>query len=102
MICLSFSALGTSPCDDPLRQPFRDGGLADARLADQHRVVLGAAREHLHHAANLLVAPDHGIELAARASAVRSRPYFSSDLVRVLRVRAVHMLVAAHFCERRL
>jgi uncharacterized protein YjiS (DUF1127 family) len=56
-----------------------DRGLADAGLADQHRVVLGAAREHLDDAADLLVAADDRIELAlARASSVRSRPYFSS------------------------
>ena len=50
--------------DDPLRQPFDDGGLADAGLADQHRVVLGPAREHLDHAADLFVAADDRIELA--------------------------------------
>ena len=52
--------------DDALRQTFDDGGLADAGLADQHGVVLGAARKHLHDAADFLVAPDDGIELAGR------------------------------------
>jgi hypothetical protein len=33
--------------DDLLRQALDDGGLADARLADQHGVVLGPAAEHL-------------------------------------------------------
>src|SRR5215207_213898 len=41
-----------------------DSGLADARLADQHRVVLRAAREDLHHALDLDLAPDDGVELA--------------------------------------
>ena len=45
-------------------KPFDDGGLADARLADQHRIVLGAAGEHLDGAADFLVAADHRIELA--------------------------------------
>ncbi len=49
--------------DDPLREPLGDRGLADARLTDQHRVVLRAPREDLDHAANLLVAADHRIEL---------------------------------------
>ena len=31
---------GTSPVHDPLREPLGDGGLPDARLADQDRVVL--------------------------------------------------------------
>ena len=41
-----------------------DGGLADAGLADQHRVVLGAARQDLHHALDLRLPPDHRVELA--------------------------------------
>ena len=50
--------------DDALRQALDDRGLADAGLADQHRVVLGAPRQHLDGAADLLVAADHRIELA--------------------------------------
>jgi hypothetical protein len=64
--------------DDAQRQAFGDGGLADAGLADQHGIVLGAAREHLDGAADFFVAADHGIELAVRASSVRSRAYFLS------------------------
>ena len=41
-----------------------DGGLADAGLADQHRVVLGPAGQHLHDPLDLLLAPDHRVELA--------------------------------------
>src|SRR4029079_8131266 len=41
-----------------------DGRLADARLADQHRGVLLAAREDLHHALDLELAADDGVELA--------------------------------------
>ena len=48
---------------DALRQAFDDGGLADARLADQHRIVLGAAAENLDHALQFVVAPDQRIEL---------------------------------------
>src|SRR5947208_350461 len=36
--------------DDLLGQALDDGGLADAGLADEHRVVLGAPREDLHDA----------------------------------------------------
>ena len=49
--------------DDLLRQPFDDRRLADARLADEHGVVLGAAAEHLLHALELVVAADERIEL---------------------------------------
>ena len=50
--------------DDALREPLGDGGLADAGLADQDRVVLRAAAEHLDDAADLLVAADDRVELA--------------------------------------
>src|SRR5439155_26289677 len=48
---------------DPLREPLDDGGLADAGLADQHRVVLLAPREDLHDPLDLGLAADDGIEL---------------------------------------
>src|SRR6185503_18072325 len=47
-----------------LSQPLDDGRLADARFADEYRVVLGPARKYLNHAANFVIAADHGIELA--------------------------------------
>ena len=43
-------------------KPFHDGRLAHAGLADQHRVVLGAAAQDLHDALQLVVAPDQRIE----------------------------------------
>ena len=48
--------------DDLLREPFDDGGLADAGLADQDRVVLRPAAENLLHALELDVASDERIE----------------------------------------
>ena len=51
--------------DDPLGQAFDDRRLADARLADDDRVVLGSPREDLHDAADLLIAADHRIDRAA-------------------------------------
>ena len=58
------SSSGTSLLDDALRQALDDGRLAHAGLADQHRVVLGAAREDLHDPLDLVLAPDHRVELA--------------------------------------
>ena len=43
-------------------QPFGDRGLADAGLAQEHRVVLGAAGEDLDDAPDLVVAPDDRVE----------------------------------------
>jgi hypothetical protein len=63
MTRLFFRISGTSP-DDALGEALDDGGLADAGLADEHRVVLGAPGEHLDDAADLLVAADDRVELA--------------------------------------
>jgi hypothetical protein len=49
--------------DDLLRQTLDDGRLADAGLADEDGVVLGAAAEHLLHALELVLAPDERVEL---------------------------------------
>ena len=61
---LVLQRLGHVAIDDAQRQAFGDGRLADARLADQHRIVLGAPRQHLDGAADFLVAADHRVELA--------------------------------------
>ena len=45
-------------------QALDHGGLADAGLAQQHRVVLGAAGEDLHDPLDLGLATDHRVELA--------------------------------------
>ena len=61
---LSRQALGHVAGDDALGQALDDRGLADAGLADQHRVVLGPARQHLDDPADLVVAADDRVELA--------------------------------------
>ena len=49
--------------DDLLREPLDDRRLSDTGLANQHRVVLGAAAEHLLHAFELVVTADQRVEL---------------------------------------
>ena len=61
---LSVSRSGDLVRDDALRQPLGDGGLADAGLADEDRVVLLAAAEHLDDALDLVLAADDRVELA--------------------------------------
>ena len=61
---LVLQRLGHVAAHDALRDALDDGRLADARLADEHGVVLRAPREHLHDAADLLVAPDDRVDLA--------------------------------------
>ena len=78
--------------DDPLGQPLDDRRLADARLADQDRVVLGPAREDLDDAPDLLVAADHRVELALPGQLGQVAAVLLERLVRRLRVRARHAL----------
>ncbi len=61
---LVLEQLGHVGVGDPLRETLDHGGLADAGLADQHGVVLGAPREDLHDALDLRLAPHAGVELA--------------------------------------
>src|SRR5690606_24543283 len=61
---LVLEGLGNLAVDDGLGQALDHGGLADTGLADQHRVVLGAAGQHLHDPLDLLGAADDRVELA--------------------------------------
>ena len=80
---LVLQRLGHVVLDDRLRETLDDGGLADAGLADQDGVVLGAAREDLHDPLDLLLAPDHRVELVL----ARSLREVAAELVEHLRSR---------------
>jgi hypothetical protein len=81
-----FQAFGNISGHDALGQPFHDGGFAHPGFADQHRVVLGAAREHLDDAPDFIVPADHRIQPAAAGHSVRSRLNFFEGLVFFFRV----------------
>src|SRR5439155_18838344 len=83
-----------------LGQPLYDVGLVDARLADQHRVVLGAPREHLDHAPYLVLAADDVIELALAREVGEVPRVALEGLVLLLGVDVRHALAAAHLHER--
>ena len=60
---LAGERLGHVLVDYPLGDALHDRGLADAGVAEQHRVVLRAAREDLDRLLDLIGPADHGIEL---------------------------------------
>ena len=93
---LSLQRLGHFAVDDALRQAFDDRGLADAGLADQHRVVLGAPLQHLDRAADLVVAADHRVELALPGALGQVDRVFLQRLALRLRRPVRHGLPAAH------
>jgi hypothetical protein len=73
-----------------------DRGLADAGLADQHRVVLGLAREDLDRAPDLLVPADDRVELPAARGLHEVAAVLLERLVGSLRGGAGHALAAPH------
>ena len=94
------SALGHVAGDDPLGQALDDRGLADAGLADQHGVVLGAAAEDLDHAADLVVAADHRVELALGGGLGQVTAVALERLELVLGVLVGDPVAAAHLGQR--
>jgi hypothetical protein len=58
---LALQAVWRLRLHDHLRQPFHDGCLADARLTDEHRVVLRPPRKNLNYPGYLLVTADHRV-----------------------------------------
>mmetsp|Transcript_4321 Transcript_4321/g.10665 ORF Transcript_4321/g.10665 Transcript_4321/m.10665 type:complete len:613 (+) Transcript_4321:595-2433(+) len=91
--------LGHVAAHDALRQALHDRRLAHTRLTDQHRVVLGAAREHADHAPDLHVAADHRIELALFGQTRKVHTVLLERLKVALRLCAVHAVRAAHLLD---
>ena len=97
---LVLQALRHVAVDDALRQAFDDRGLADARLADQHRIVLGAARQHLDGAADFLVAADHRVDLAVARGLGEIARVFLQRVIGVLGRRTVGGAALAQRLDR--
>ena len=79
---------------DALGEPLDDRGLADPRLADEDRVVLGPALEHLDGASNLVVPPDDWIELALLGPLGEVDGELLEGLAMLLRVGVLYRLPA--------
>ena len=92
--------LGDVALDDALGEALDDRGLADAGLADQHRVVLGAPREDLDDAADLLVAPDDRVEAALARERGQVAAVLFERLERRLGVLGGDARRAAHVAQR--
>ena len=70
---------------DPLGQALDDRGLADAGVADEHRVVLGLAGQDLDHPTDLGVAADHRVALPGTSGRDQVLPVLLQRLVGALR-----------------
>src|SRR5205814_6583518 len=69
-------AVGNVARHDAPGQSLDDGGFANARLADEHGIVLRAARQHLDAPANLSVATNDRVELVLLGQSGQVAPVF--------------------------
>ncbi len=96
---LALEAFRHLAIDDALGQALDDGGLAHTGLADQHRVVLGAALQHLDGAADLVVTADDGVELALLGALGEVDGVFLQGLARLLGIGVIHRCAAAQLVD---
>ncbi len=96
---LVLEGLGDVAVDDAPGEALDDGGLAHAGLADEDRVVLGAAGEDLDDAADLVVAADDGVELALAGLLGEVAAVALEGLEAVLGVGVVDGLVPADLLQ---
>ena len=82
------------------RQALDDRRLADAGLAYEDRVVLRPPRQDLHDASNLVVAPDHRVDLPLTRRLGEVAPVLLQGLVLLLGVVTGDAMAAAHQPER--
>ena len=85
---------------DAQRQAFGDGGLAHTGFADQHGVVLGAARQNLHGAANFFVTPNDRVNLTFSGGFGQVASVFLKRVITLFRTRRIRRAAFANFVDR--
>ena len=93
---LALERLGHLAIDDALRQPFDNGRLADARLADQHRIILGAPLQNLDGATDFIIPPDHRIEFALTRTLGQIDAVFFQRFALTFGLLTIDAFAAAH------
>ena len=86
--------------DDPLGQALNDGRLAHAGFTNEHRIVLRAPRQHLHHAPDLVIPADHRVDLSLAGQGCEVLAVLFQGLKLFLRVRVGDPLVATYRAQR--
>ena len=78
---------------DPLGQPLRDGRLAHSGFPDQHRVILALSGENANDVSNLLIPPDHRVQLVLSGPFHQVGAVLFQCVIGLLRVVRGHPLV---------
>ena len=81
--------------DDAQRQAFHNSGFANPRFADEHRVILGTAGEHLNSATNFFITANHRVKLALAGHFRDVARVFLQRVEAILRVLAIHCAALA-------
>src|SRR4029434_740485 len=97
---LVLQALRNLAVDDPLRKAFDDRGLAHARLADEHGVVLRAPLQDLDGASDLVIAPTPRVRLARLRPLGEIHGVLLERLPAFLGVRVLYLLIPAQLLDR--
>ena len=82
--------------DDPLRQAFHHGGLADAGFSDQHRIILRLTGQDPDHIPDLRVTSDDRIQLLLSGFFHQVVAIFIQGIISSFRIVRSHPLVPAN------
>ena len=97
---LVFERIRDIAADDATGETFNDCGLAHAGITDEHGIIFRAAREHLHDPADLVIAADDRIDLAAAGQRGQVASVFLERLIFAFRVLIGHTLRSPHLLQR--
>ena len=84
------------PAHHATRQPLGNRRFTNAWLTDQHGIILCAPRQHLHHAANLIVPSNHRINFPFPSQSREVLAILLQGLEFIFRIRVRHPLRSAH------
>ena len=95
-----FQAFRHVTVDDAQREPFHNGRLADAGLADENGIVLGSPRQNLDDAANFIVPANDRVEFSLAGQLRQVAAILFQGLILFLRVGIGNSLPAANADQR--
>ena len=95
-----FQAVRHVAANNALRKPLGDGRFADARFADQHRVVFRFAGKNTDGVSDFGIAADHRIELVLTSKLNQILTVFFQRVIRRFRIFAGHARAAANGLQR--
>ena len=97
---LPFDPFRDFSVDNPKRKTLHNGGLANTRLANEHRVIFGSALKHLNGPSNFIIPANDRIQLALFGSLSKVNRVFLERSTLLFDVGIIHFLASTHFFNR--